>query len=55
MELPIGCAVASNRVASITKFATMLRMDTRNGASRSVPATVARAISILRPSEAARI
>jgi hypothetical protein len=37
VEAPTGCAVASNRLASITMFASMLNTDTRNGASRRVP------------------
>src|SRR4029453_8422111 len=51
VEAPNGCEVASNRLASITKFATMLTTDIRNGANRRVSATGARAISISRPSE----
>src|SRR4029450_1746276 len=49
VEAPNGCEVASNRLASITKFATMLTTDIRNGANRRVSATGARAISISRP------
>jgi len=39
VEAPDGCEVASNRLASITKFATMLTTDIRNGANRRVSAT----------------
>jgi hypothetical protein len=42
VEAPSGRAVASNRLASITRFANMITTDTRNGASRRVPATGAR-------------
>ena len=45
MEASSGRAVASNRLASITKFASMLTTDSRNGASRRVPATGASVIS----------
>jgi hypothetical protein len=51
VEAPTGCAVTSNRLASITMFASMLNTDTRNGASRRVPATGASDISISRPPE----
>ena len=51
VEASNGLAVASNRLASMTKFASMLTTDSRNGASRRVPATGASATSISRPSE----
>ena len=44
-------AFASNRLASITKFASVLPIDKRKGASQRVPAIGASAISISRPSE----
>ena len=51
VEASSGREVVSNRLASITIFASMLTTDSRNGASRRVPATGASAISISRPSE----
>jgi len=48
VEASNGLAVASNRLASMTKFASMLTTDSRNGASRRVPATGASATSISR-------
>ena len=51
VEPPSCCAVVSNRLASMTKFASMLTTDSPNGASRRVPPTGASAISISRPSE----
>src|SRR5205814_187201 len=51
VEVPGGCEVASNRLASITKLASMLTTETRNGNSMRVPAIGARATSISRPSE----
>src|SRR5215831_13521534 len=43
--------IASNRLASTIKFASVLTTDSRNGANRRVPAIGASAISISRPSE----
>jgi hypothetical protein len=37
VEVPGGCEVASNRLASITKLASMLTTETRNGNSMRVP------------------
>src|SRR5256885_2754130 len=51
VEAPSGCEVASNRLASISRLASMLITDTRKGASRRSPVTGASAISISRPSE----
>jgi hypothetical protein len=50
-EASCGCAVTSNRLASITRFASALSTSILNGASSRVPATGASAISISRPSE----
>src|SRR5262249_46422131 len=46
-----GAIIASNRLASTIKFASVLTTDSRNGANRRVPAIGASAISISRPSE----
>src|SRR5262245_19556129 len=46
-----GAIIASNRMASIIKFASVLTTDSRNGANRRVPVIGASAISISRPSE----
>jgi hypothetical protein len=51
VEAPSGCAAGSNRLASITKFASMRITDTRNGTRKCAPATGASAISISRRSE----
>jgi hypothetical protein len=51
VEAPGGCEVASNRLASITRLASTLTTDTRNGNSMRVPAIGASATSISRPSE----
>ena len=45
-----GAVIVSNRLASIVKFASMLTTDSRNGASKRVPAIGASAISISRSS-----
>src|SRR5258708_16495671 len=46
-----SCAVASNWLASITRFASTLTTNILNGTSSRVPATGASVISISRPSE----
>src|SRR6516165_11525460 len=51
VEASCGCAVTSNWLASITRFASALSTNILNGASSRVPATGASAISISRPSE----
>jgi len=46
-----GCRLASNRLAVMMRFATMLATNKRTGASTGVPETGASAISISRPSD----